>query len=252
MKAIYQPKGPALEYAPLACNIYRGCTHGCHYCFVPGCLRMTKQDFNAQSLPRDGILEQLEKDAAKLQAAGDTREILLCFTSDPYQAFADPKHDITRQALQILVAHGLRFTVLTKGGYRVNRDFDLLRQGGRLGISLVWDDEMHGSIHEPNAAPLHDRIGSLVDAKPIPNWVSVEPVIDHRNAIRAIKSAAPVADEFRVGKINHNKALEEAVDWQAFTDEAYDLLLQSGKKFVFKQSLHKYLRGRPASSQEAG
>lgn len=250
MKAIYQPKGPALEYAPLACNLYRGCTHGCRYCYVPGCLRMTRQDFNAQSRPRDGILEQLEKDAAKLQAAGDTREILLCFTSDPYQPFADPKHDITRQALQILVDHGLRFTVLTKGGMKAERDFDLLKQGGRLGVSLVHANYYFWRQWEYGAASPEDRADSMFSAKQhgIPVWVSVEPVICHEYAIEAICWANLWADEFRVGKINHNKALEDAVDWQAFTDEAYDLLLQSGKKFVFKQSLHKHLNGRPASN----
>ena len=26
---VYRPRGRALEYAPLACNVYRGCSHGC-------------------------------------------------------------------------------------------------------------------------------------------------------------------------------------------------------------------------------
>ena len=34
IRAIYTPKGPALEYAPLACNLYRGCAHGCLYCYA--------------------------------------------------------------------------------------------------------------------------------------------------------------------------------------------------------------------------
>src|SRR5215472_2137732 len=31
--AIYPPRGQAGEYAPLACNPYRGCGHGCVYCY---------------------------------------------------------------------------------------------------------------------------------------------------------------------------------------------------------------------------
>jgi hypothetical protein len=33
---IYQPTGLAWEYAPLAASPYRGCGHGCKYCYVPG------------------------------------------------------------------------------------------------------------------------------------------------------------------------------------------------------------------------
>ena len=29
MKIIYEPKGKAKEYADLAINLYKGCTHGC-------------------------------------------------------------------------------------------------------------------------------------------------------------------------------------------------------------------------------
>jgi len=42
MAVIYEPKGMALEYAPLACNLYRGCQHGCRYCYAPNCLFMSR------------------------------------------------------------------------------------------------------------------------------------------------------------------------------------------------------------------
>lgn len=38
MNVIYEPKGRAREYAPLACNLYMGCTHGCKYCYAPACM----------------------------------------------------------------------------------------------------------------------------------------------------------------------------------------------------------------------
>ena len=34
MNVIYEPKGRAREYSELACNLYRGCTHGCRYCYA--------------------------------------------------------------------------------------------------------------------------------------------------------------------------------------------------------------------------
>ena len=60
MNAIYEPRGAAAEYAPLACNLYRGCGHGCKYCYAPACLRMGREEF-ARPAPRPGILDALGK-----------------------------------------------------------------------------------------------------------------------------------------------------------------------------------------------
>jgi len=252
MNAIYEPKGAAREYAELACNLYTGCNHGCLYCYAPGCLHKTRESFHSQVIARPGILAALERDADKMVAAGDARRVLFSFTSDPYQHLRYDS-DITRQALQIMVDRGLQFEVCTKGGLRAARDFDLLSQGGRHGISLVWNtgpaDEW-----EPRAASVGDRLSAMVEAHEagIYNWVSVEPVIDPQEAIEAIHMATLCwANEFRVGKINHDAALAAAVDWQAFVDELYPLLLETGKRFIIKESLHPYLQGRPATGGPA-
>jgi DNA repair photolyase len=36
MQTIYEPKGKAREYAPLALNLYESCPHGCKYCYKEG------------------------------------------------------------------------------------------------------------------------------------------------------------------------------------------------------------------------
>ena len=33
-KAIYTPKGAALEYGRTGCNFYTGCPHECEYCYL--------------------------------------------------------------------------------------------------------------------------------------------------------------------------------------------------------------------------
>ena len=80
-KVIYEPKGRALEYSGLAANLYKGCYHGCRYCYAPGVLRMKPAVFHFQPGLRSGVMEQLEKDAVRM--SGDMRMVLLSFTADP-------------------------------------------------------------------------------------------------------------------------------------------------------------------------
>ncbi|MFZ5453843.1 MAG: hypothetical protein ACOZF2_18480 [Thermodesulfobacteriota bacterium] len=39
MAIIYEPRGKAREYSPLAANLYRGYAHACVYCFAPQAAR---------------------------------------------------------------------------------------------------------------------------------------------------------------------------------------------------------------------
>ena len=113
MKIIYEPRGRAREFALLAANLYRGCSHGCAYCYVPQTIKEKRDVFSTKPRPRRDVLKSLEKDARKYR--GDDREILLNFTSDPYQP-PDMDLGLTRQTIEILIENGLRFTILTKGG----------------------------------------------------------------------------------------------------------------------------------------
>lgn len=65
MSVIYEPRGRAREYAPLACNVYSGCDHGCKYCYAPAVIRKSRQDFLI-SKTRNRFFAQLERDAKKL------------------------------------------------------------------------------------------------------------------------------------------------------------------------------------------
>ena len=104
MNVIYEPKGRAREYSPLACNLYRGCTHGCTYCYAPACMRTTSTKWHVSASPRPNVLKLLEKDAHSLR--DDNREILFCFLSDPYQPLERTER-LTRRALEIVGSCGL-------------------------------------------------------------------------------------------------------------------------------------------------
>jgi DNA repair photolyase len=82
-------KGCSIIYAPagqaaLATNPYRGCGHGCAYCYVPQVLRMDRADFDAGAVERTDFLSALVRDARKYQALGITEQVMLSFTTDPY------------------------------------------------------------------------------------------------------------------------------------------------------------------------
>ena len=71
MQVIYQPKGRALEYSELACNLYIGCANGCTYCFAPACMHKKNDEYHTEIKPRKKVIDLFEKDARLLQ--GDPR-----------------------------------------------------------------------------------------------------------------------------------------------------------------------------------
>ena len=66
MKVIYEPKGKAKEYSPLACNLYTGCSHACLYCYCPKILNKTLKEWSTNPTPRENILRSVERNAQKL------------------------------------------------------------------------------------------------------------------------------------------------------------------------------------------
>lgn len=236
-RVVYEPKGAALEYAPLAANLGVGCPHGCIYCYAPNAAHKKREDFHSGIRVRDQILKKLGKDAKLLE--GDDREILLSFLSDPYSP-QEMQLGLTREALRILIQSKLRFTVLTKGGTRATRDFDLLEgyEKARFGTTLVFTSQIDADKWEPNAAPISDRIRAveLAHEKGIKTWVSMEPVIDPKQALGLLKALHPIVDHWKIGKLNYLQT-PETVDWRRFRDEVKGLLESYGADYYLKASL---------------
>ena len=102
MPIIYKPKGKALEYSKLAANLYKGCSHGCKYCYVPGIppykfKKNAREEFYSNPLPRADVIRQLQRDAKKLE--GDKRPVLcktiLCARIIVRKGPRDPKYDLS-------------------------------------------------------------------------------------------------------------------------------------------------------------
>ena len=263
MRIIYEPRGRAEEYALLAASGFGNCGSGCHYCFNYEALCRTYEEFRKPYV-RKGVLTDFRKDCEELAATGEQREILLSFTTDPYNELED-QYQITRAMIQILIENGLHFTILTKGK-RPLRDIDLLQEEPnlcRFGTTLTLIDEMVRELWEPGATPGKFRVECLQYAAThgIRTWASIEPVIYPNQSLELMRLAAPYCQEFRIGKLNHTgsghlKEFMASIRYVPPTDEqmvqfvkdAAELLEWTGRKGIFKKDMQPYLKAAGISS----
>ena len=238
MNIIYKPTGSARELAPLAVSLYfGGCAYGCLYCYGPQTMRRRREALVKQVRLRKDVLKCLERDAQRIR--GDDREILVSFSSDPYPPL-EMRLGITRKAIQILIDNGLRVMILTKGGMRAARDFDLLETYDRssFGTTVVFTNQADASHWEPNAPSVEARIQAIHEAhgSGIKTWVSLEPVIDPDQALELIQELHSVVGHWTVGLLNYCK-LPRPVNWIQFRDDVRNLLDSLGADYYIKKSL---------------
>lgn len=251
MLTIYEPAGAAKEYAPLALNIYRGCTHACRYCYVPGILRTTPAEFHSKVQIRTGLLSALQHEARKYQ--GDPRRVHLCFTCDPWpdpRQFRDDEMDYTLEVLNILADYDIKVQTLTKAPLRAQSHLKaLLACDAKFGITLAWTDDEKRAEWEPGTPgeeglSVMDRLDGLLWARAagLKTWASIEPVIDPREGLAAIEMLMPIVDEIKVGKLNHMNHMNAGnVDWTAFAREADAILNAWGRPYMLKLGLVELL-----------
>jgi DNA repair photolyase len=238
---IYVPTKQAGEYAPLAVNLYRGRGHLCLYCWVPlipG--QPDRKTFHAGPIPRKDLLDRIRVDAREYQAKGITEQVLLCFTTDPYNPVDT---SLTRPAIEILIEHGLAFCVLTKGDTRALVDADLYRSDrDAFASTLTSLDDRFSLKWERNAALPGDRISALraFYDRGIFTWVSLEPTLDVEASLAIVKATHSFVDLYKVGRANY-LPMTKTTDWRDYTLRMLDLLHEVGAHFYFKKNLQLYL-----------
>lgn len=238
---IYAPAGQAGEYAPLAANPYRGCGHACAYCYVPGVLKITREEFDQGAEARPGYAEALRKDARKYQTAGITGQVMLSFTSDPYHP-GDTA--LTRTTLEILAEHGMAFCTLTKGGARALRDLPLFRPDrDAFASTLTSLDDRFSGKWERHAALPGDRIAALeaFHAAGVYTWVSLEPTLDCDSSLAVVEATHGFVDLYKVGRANYLGKITKTTDWRDYTLRMIALLGRLGKAHYIKRDLQPYL-----------
>jgi len=239
LEVIYEPAGRAREYAARAANLFSGCEHGCIYCYAPSATRKTRESFS-RATPRANIFGKLESDLKKLSGMF-IEPVLMSFTCDPYQP-CESATETTRKAIKLFRKYGVPFQVLTKGGMRAARDFELYGPNDVFASTLTFIDAADSLKWEPIAAKPEDRFKAikLAHSKGIKTWVSLEPVIDPSQTLQIIKDMHEHVDLFKVGKLNHN-TLGKSIDWADFGHKAIDRLKHYGKEFYIKNDLRVYL-----------
>jgi len=243
---IYETTGRAREYCQLAINLYSGCAHGCLYCSSPLVLHQARLAF------RDVVKPRVTPADIQISAAfkeGETRPVLLCFTTDPLQPI-EAKLELTRTAIKILHGYDFTFSILTKAGALAQRDFDLYLPYDSFGTTLTFLNREKSLHWEPGAALPEERIANLMEAKKqgIPTWVSLEPVIEPMETIAVVEATHQWVDHYKVGKLNYHPEAAK-IDWADFAKMAMATLRKHEKGFYIKRDLSSYL-GMPGGYKE--
>ena len=236
---IYEPKGRAREYSPLALNVYNGCDHGCLYCYVPRVLRRDREEFARDVMPKKGILEAVQKEAPRRFGTAD--QVLLSFTGDPY-CRKDDDYRMTRAILKVLLENRIPVAILTKGGTRCLQDLDVFKKFGRhikVGATLTFKKKKDEEKHEPDAAPCAVRLQALhtLHTYKVKTWVSFEPVIRPDQTLSLLEETLPYVDQYKIGKINQYLGLDKKIEWEPFLRTAIGILRSAGKPFYVKEDL---------------
>lgn len=152
-------------------NLYKGCTHGCAYCYAPS-LTHDERRWGTYVDAKVNAPKVLEKELRRSRRD----EVFLSSASDPYQP-VEARYRLTRRCLEVLLRRGFPVSVLTRSPL-VLRDVDLLRRfrWAKVGMSITTVPVRR---FEPGVPPLRRRIDTLrklADAG-IKTWVSLAPVI---------------------------------------------------------------------------
>ncbi len=169
-------------------NPYRGCEHGCVYCFArpthaylglsPG------QDFESRLFAKPKAAQLLVQELRK--PGYQVRTMALGTNTDPYQPI-DEKYQITREILKVLRDFRHPVGIVTKSN-RVLRDIDILADMAkdnlaRVAISVTTLDRELARTMEPRAPTPERRLEAIreLTAAGVPATVMTAPMIPALN-----------------------------------------------------------------------
>ncbi|MGZ8191779.1 MAG: PA0069 family radical SAM protein [Methylococcaceae bacterium] len=213
-------------------NPYRGCEHGCIYCFArpshaylglsPGL------DFESHILVKPDAASVLREELGKRNYRCAT--MALGTNTDPYQPL-ERRHKIMRQILEVLAETRHPVSIVTKSAL-VERDIDLLAAMAKQGLvsvflSVTTLDRCLARTLEPRAAAPQRRLEALAALREagIPAGVLVAPVIPALNdhELESIVKAAHAAGAMSAEYILLRLPLEVAGLFEEWLNQHYPL-----------------------------
>lgn len=165
-------------------NPYRGCTHGCQYCYA----RVTHayfdldvgRDFEEIIFVKQNLAEILRDEVRRPTWHHET--IAIGTATDPYQP-AEGTFRITRRCLEVLADEANPCSVTTKGTL-IARDVDVMQDLARettfaIHISLITLDHDLWQRVEPGTPPPSSRLRALerLRAAGVPAGVFLMPIL---------------------------------------------------------------------------
>ncbi len=169
-------------------NPYRGCFHGCAYCYARPSHELlgfgAGTDFERRIVVKRNAAEVLHRQLSAPSWQGE----MLAFSgvTDCYQPL-EASYGLTRKMLEVCLAFRNPVGVITKGAL-VERDVDLLAELGRVArctvfVSIPFADEEHARAIEPYASSIARRFHALrmLSDAGVKTGVSVSPVIPGLN-----------------------------------------------------------------------
>lgn len=206
-------------------NPYRGCEHGCVYCFArpshsfmglsPGL------DFESKLFAKPDAAKLLERELSK--EGYRPRTIAIGTNTDPYQP-VERRWRIMRDILEVLEARSHPVGIVTKSAL-VTRDIDILSRMAQRGLakvalSVTSLDRMLARTMEPRASTPMKRLEAIrqLSEAGIPTSVMVAPIIPGLNdhEIERILDSARAAGATEAGYVLLRLPLEVAPifkDW---------------------------------------
>jgi DNA repair photolyase len=147
-------------------NPYRGCTHGCHYCFARRYQTQFElgpdDEFSSLIFVKTNFPDVLRRELDR--PSWDRELVALGTATDPYQPI-EGHYKLTRRSLEALLASRTPIGLVTKGPM-VIRDADLLAEiggqaGGTVAISVPTVDEEAWAALEPGTAHPLQRLRAV-------------------------------------------------------------------------------------------
>ena len=172
----------------LSLNPYRGCEHGCSYCYArpshsylnlsPGL------DFEQQLIAKINLPEVLRQELSNPRY--QPQALAIGTVTDAYQPI-ERRLGLTRQIMAVLAESRHPFSLVTKGS-AIERDLDLLANLARQGLVAVYvtlttlDGKLAREM-EPRAASPHRRLRLIqqLSEAGVPVGVSLAPQIPFLN-----------------------------------------------------------------------